>query len=151
MGQARVERRLAAILAADVAGYSRLMGTDEEGTLVALKACRRELIDPKIADGHKSEGCPLMKKSELSVWWTNGGNVELIKQVGSSGVAALGCDPFKDRDVPVIKTSRKALRSRQRRYDLRMSDRCCERRKIGTIVFSVRPHWIFRFWDHVWQ
>jgi class 3 adenylate cyclase len=42
------ERRLAAILAADVAGYSRLMGTDEEGTLAHLKSFRRTLIDPKI-------------------------------------------------------------------------------------------------------
>ena len=50
MAEARVERRLAAILAADVAGYSRLMGVDEEGTLAALKAYRRELIDPKIAE-----------------------------------------------------------------------------------------------------
>jgi adenylate cyclase len=50
MAEPRVERRLAAILAADVAGYSRLMGIDEEGTLAALKACRRELIDPKIAE-----------------------------------------------------------------------------------------------------
>jgi adenylate cyclase len=50
MTEGRVERRLAAILAADVAGYSRLMGTDEEGTLAALKACRRELIDPRIAE-----------------------------------------------------------------------------------------------------
>jgi adenylate cyclase len=50
MAEARVERRLAAILAADVAGYSRLMGVDEEGTLAALKTYRRELIDPKIAD-----------------------------------------------------------------------------------------------------
>ena len=46
----RVERRLAAILAADVAGYSRLIGVDEEGTLARLKAHRRELIDPKIAE-----------------------------------------------------------------------------------------------------
>jgi adenylate cyclase len=46
----RVERRLAAILAADVAGYSRLMGEDEDGTLSRLKALRRELIDPKIAE-----------------------------------------------------------------------------------------------------
>jgi adenylate cyclase len=46
----RVERRLAAILAADVAGYSRLMGEDEEGTLAALKAIRRELGDPKIKE-----------------------------------------------------------------------------------------------------
>ena len=50
MAEARVERRLAAILAADVAGYSRLMGVDEEGTLAALKADRREIIDPKIAE-----------------------------------------------------------------------------------------------------
>jgi adenylate cyclase len=52
MAEARVERRLAAILAADVAGYSRLMGVDEEGTLVALKAFRREVVDPKIAEHH---------------------------------------------------------------------------------------------------
>src|SRR6266700_7086157 len=50
MAEARVERRLAAVLAADVAGYSRLMGEDEEGTLAALKAIRRELGDPKIAE-----------------------------------------------------------------------------------------------------
>ncbi len=50
MAEARVERRLAAILAADVAGYSRLMGVDEEGTLAPLKAYRRELIDPKNAE-----------------------------------------------------------------------------------------------------
>jgi adenylate cyclase len=49
-GSGRVERRLAAILAADVAGYSRLMGADEEGTLAALKALRRELADPKIKE-----------------------------------------------------------------------------------------------------
>src|SRR6266699_1678660 len=41
-------RRLAAILAADVAGYSRLIGTDEEGTVVRLKSMRTELIDPAI-------------------------------------------------------------------------------------------------------
>ncbi|HKM72545.1 MAG TPA: adenylate/guanylate cyclase domain-containing protein [Pseudomonadota bacterium] len=45
-------RRLAAILAADVAGYSRLMGADEEGTLERLKALRRELLDPTIAEHH---------------------------------------------------------------------------------------------------
>jgi hypothetical protein len=43
-------RRLAAILAADVAGYSRLMGADEEGTLERLKALRCELLDPTIAE-----------------------------------------------------------------------------------------------------
>ena len=50
----RVERRLAAILAADIAGYSRLMGGDEEGTLARLKALRKTLVDLRsrsIADG----------------------------------------------------------------------------------------------------
>ena len=50
MAREPVERRLAAVLAADVAGYSRLVGADEEGTLTRLKAYRRELIDPKIAE-----------------------------------------------------------------------------------------------------
>jgi adenylate cyclase len=43
-----VERRLAAILAADVARYSRLMGADEEGTLARLKAVRKDLVNPAI-------------------------------------------------------------------------------------------------------
>jgi TolB-like protein/class 3 adenylate cyclase/Flp pilus assembly protein TadD len=50
MAEPRVERRLAAILAADVAGYTRLMGADEEGTLRRLKAHRSELVDPKITE-----------------------------------------------------------------------------------------------------
>src|SRR5712691_10773011 len=49
MNEIAVERRLAAILAADVVGYSRLMGADEVGTLRALRAHLRELIDPTIA------------------------------------------------------------------------------------------------------
>jgi TolB-like protein/class 3 adenylate cyclase len=52
LGAGRVERRLAAILAADVAGYSRLMERDEAGTLARLRSLRRDLIDPKIAE-HK--------------------------------------------------------------------------------------------------
>jgi len=50
LSRERMERRLAAILAADVAGYSRLMGADEEGTLAQFKAHRRELVDPKISE-----------------------------------------------------------------------------------------------------
>jgi class 3 adenylate cyclase len=62
-------RRLAAILAADVAGYSRLMGVDEEGTLERLKAPRRELLDPKIAEHRGCRGrrpAPGSRKSEGS-------------------------------------------------------------------------------------
>src|SRR5207248_1683031 len=50
MAGEKVERRLTAILAADVAGYSRLMGVDEEGTLAELKMLRREIADPKIKE-----------------------------------------------------------------------------------------------------
>src|SRR6516225_12092521 len=50
MSGERVERRLAAILATDVVGYSRLMGEDEEGTLVALKTLQSELFDPKVKE-----------------------------------------------------------------------------------------------------
>src|SRR6202011_3474830 len=50
MAVARVQRRLAAILAAGVAGYSRLIGADEGGTLAALKELRRGLADPKIKE-----------------------------------------------------------------------------------------------------
>src|SRR5712672_3233543 len=46
----RAERRLAAILAADVAGYSRLIGADEERTLHRLRAIRTEVIDPKVGE-----------------------------------------------------------------------------------------------------
>ncbi len=45
-----MDRRLAAILSADVVGYSRLMAADEEGTLAQLKAHRKELIEPKTAE-----------------------------------------------------------------------------------------------------
>src|ERR1700754_2211397 len=51
-GSGAMQRRLAAVLAADVSGYSRLMGADEIGTLGALKAHRRELVDPCIAEHH---------------------------------------------------------------------------------------------------
>jgi adenylate cyclase len=50
MGEDRVDRRLAAIFAGDIAGYSRLMSVDEEGTLRQLKAHRKELVDPRITE-----------------------------------------------------------------------------------------------------
>jgi adenylate cyclase len=50
MAEQNVERRLAAVLAADVVGYSRMMAADEEGTLARLNSCRRELWEPTIAE-----------------------------------------------------------------------------------------------------
>ena len=60
----RVERRLTAILAADVAGYSRLMGEDEEGTLKRLGAIRSNLVDPKIAEYRG----PSSRPPEMGYW-----------------------------------------------------------------------------------
>ena len=59
-----MERRLAAILAADVVGYSRLMEADEAGTLAALKTHREILIDPEIAD-HSGRVIKLMGDGAL--------------------------------------------------------------------------------------
>jgi adenylate cyclase len=52
MTRTTATRRLAAILAADVVGYSRLMGADEEGTHERLKAHLREVVEPQICDHH---------------------------------------------------------------------------------------------------
>jgi adenylate cyclase len=64
MATTRVERRLAAILAADVVGYSRLMERDEAGTLERLKAHRKELIDPLVAE-HRGRIVKLMGDGAL--------------------------------------------------------------------------------------
>jgi len=73
LGQDRIERRLAAILAADVAGYSRLTGVDEEGTHVQLQAHLRALVDPKVAEHRgrvvKNTGDGMLAESNQSVAW----------------------------------------------------------------------------------
>ena len=64
MAEGREQRRLAAILAADVVGYSRLMETDESGTLSRLRALRRNIIDPSIA-AHSGRMVKLMGDGAL--------------------------------------------------------------------------------------
>ena len=64
MAEERLQRRLAAILATDVVGYSRLMGIDEVGTLADLKAMRRDFIDPTIA-AHSGRTIKLMGDGSL--------------------------------------------------------------------------------------
>jgi len=66
MAEDRVDRRLAAIFAADIAGYSRLMASDEEGTLRQLKAHRKQLIprSPNIA-------AELLRPLEMGRWWSS--------------------------------------------------------------------------------
>jgi class 3 adenylate cyclase len=87
-----MERRLAAILAADVVGYSRLMEADEAGTLVALKAHRAELIDPEIA-AHKGRIVKLMGDGAL---------VEFASVVGAveCAVAILQGMAGRNQDIP---------------------------------------------------
>ena len=70
-----MERKLAAILAADVVGYSRLMGDDEEGTLTALKACHDRVVDPAIAR-YKGRVVKLMGDGLLAEFSSAGGAVE---------------------------------------------------------------------------
>jgi adenylate cyclase len=100
MAQERVERRLAAILAADVAGYSRLMGEDEKGTLARLKAYRRELIDPMVAEHHgrivKTTGDGLL--------------VEFASVVGEVRSAVEVQQAMPERDTGVSADSRIELR-----------------------------------------
>ena len=60
-----MQRRLAAILAADVVGYSRLMGADEVGTLTSLKAHRRELVDSSISEYRVA----LLRLPEMGFSW----------------------------------------------------------------------------------
>jgi TolB-like protein len=97
----RVERKLAAILAADVAGYSRLIGADEEGTLRRLKALRKGLIDPKIA-AHQGRVVKLM------------GDGILIEF--PSAVAALRCAVEVQRAI----AERNASEAEDRRIEFRV-------------------------------
>ena len=67
MHEERINRKLAAILAADVVGYSRLMGADEAGTLAALKRHRESIFDPAVA---AHNGRSAMVPSSSSAAWS---------------------------------------------------------------------------------
>src|SRR5271165_1918181 len=74
-------RKLAAILAADVAGYSRLAGADEERTLARLRALRRDLIDPTIAVHHEPAARELARQHDLA-FRVDGVNLkDLLRQI----------------------------------------------------------------------
>lgn len=98
--QDRIERRLAAILAADVVGYSRLMSADEEGTIAALKKHRRELIDPAIA-AHRGR---IVKTTG------DGMLVEFASVVDAIGFAIAVQRSMIDRNVEVEPDSRIVFR-----------------------------------------
>jgi TolB-like protein/Tfp pilus assembly protein PilF len=97
---ARVERRLAAILAGDVAGYSRMMGADEEGTLFRLNAHRREFLEPKIAE-HRGR---IVKRTGDGVL------IEFASAVDATRCAVEIQHGMVERNVPVPQDQRIELR-----------------------------------------
>ena len=90
MVEKRLQRRLAAILAADVVGYSRMMEADETGTLARLQALRREVIDPTIA-AHSGRMVKLMGDGAL---------VEFASAVDAITCALEIQKSVRDRDAP---------------------------------------------------
>jgi hypothetical protein len=99
VAKGRVERRLAAILCADVAGYSRLMGQDEEGTLAALKTHRRELIDPLIAQ----------HQGRIAKTTGDGMLVEFVSIVYAVRCAIVVQQGMKDRNATVAEDNASAF------------------------------------------
>ena len=113
-------RRLAAILAADVAGYSRLMGADEEGMLERVGALRRGLVHPKIVDHHsgivKTSGDGLLPEFANVVGAV--GCAVVVQQAvpeHNAGVAADTCIELRIGDVIIGATTSMATTSTSRR------------------------------------
>src|SRR6516162_3246310 len=100
MAEQRLQRRLAAILSADVVGYSRLMGIDEAGTVSRLNALRRELIDPAIA-AHSGRIVKLMGDGALVEFASAVDAVtcaiEIQKQLRDHDAASTEGDPIRLR------------------------------------------------------
>ena len=100
MAEERVQRRLAAVLAADVVGYSRLMGIDEAGTLARLKAMRRDILDPTIA-AHSGRVVKLMGDGMLvefaSAVDAVACAIEIQKHVREHDAVLSGGDPIQVR------------------------------------------------------
>jgi class 3 adenylate cyclase len=106
----RVDRRLAAILAADVAGYSRLIGGDEEGTLGRLRSIRAEVIDPNI---HEHRGRLVKTTGDvLLIEFASVIDPPALRDRGSAGDVADACGSssgkrrFGDYPIPSHATSR---------------------------------------------
>ena len=92
-----VERRLAAILAADMVGYSRLIRADEEGTLASLNAIRKDLIDPKIAE-HQGRIVKLMGDGKLAEFGSVIGAVRMAAEA-QQAIAQRNSELPEDRRI----------------------------------------------------
>lgn len=129
----RVERRLAAILAADVVGYSRLMGEDEEGTHTALKALRHEAADPKIAE-HRGRIVKTTGDGLLAEF--------------ASVIDATRCAVELQREMALRNDSVPKERRIDFRIGITISGTSSSRSKTFTVTASILPrgwkHWLSR-------
>jgi adenylate cyclase len=105
VAEQRVERRLAAILAGDVAGYSRLMGVDEEGTLARLNAHRREFLEPTIAEYRGR----IVKRTGDGILIEFSSGVDAVRcaiqQQSGMAQAMWGCEPSTASNSAWVSTS----------------------------------------------
>ena len=104
-----MQRKLAAIVSADVVGFSRLMGADEEGTLAALKALRADLIDPQIA----------LYNGRVVQRMGDGMLAEFLSVVDAICAAAKVQQAVADRNAALIRGGTTTRSSRCRRTSLR--------------------------------
>ena len=130
MASERVERRLTAILAADVAGYSRLTGLDEEGTHVQLQDHLRTLVDPKIAEHRgrvvKNTGDGLLAEFSSvvdAVRWDAQTEAVTSERQRRLGAIVLERKPLREGATEAI---RAASKRRSPRFYLRSRSRRCQ-------------------------
>src|SRR6185369_11684890 len=98
MSKERPQRRLAAILAADVVGYSRLMEQDEVGTLAALKQRRKDILDPLVAQ-HRGRIIKVMGDGVLAEFTSAVDAVECAVKLQTKMTAAAASDPEQRRII----------------------------------------------------
>ena len=128
-------RRLAAILAADVAGYSRLMGADEEGTLNRLKAHRRELVDLKIREHHGR----IVKTTGDGMLVEFSSVVDAVRCAVEIQRAMLDRSAEAPEDKRITFRIGVKSRRRHRRQRRHLRRRCQHRRAAGGIGGAWRP------------
>ena len=124
-----VERRLAAILAADVAGYSRLMGQDEAGTHERLRAVFREVVDPRIKEHRgrvvKNTGDGMLvefaRRMRLSSWLTRARREPEFLQTASENKRSRECQRVHSTAAAVDRRTRADVNRVAKRHRRRIN------------------------------
>jgi len=128
----RVDRRLAAILAADIAGYSRLMCADKEGTLARLETHRRELIEPKIAE-HKGRMLGLRPRAKTTGTCMLAAFLSVVDAVRCAVAAQRAMD---DRNAALPEDQRMSFRIGVSLGDIRLGSRPDHRPALALFVIG---------------